>query len=73
MRSLVEIAGEGPIELEVVEWQSHKVAKRGVACAEVVQGEADANFPDSRKNLYNLFKVMGQYALGQFNVQILTT
>ena len=64
-----QILHEGAVDLDLVERERAQVAQRRVAGAEIVHGDAHAEFPQPMQGLQRLGVLLQQHALGDLHLQ----
>ena len=62
-------ADEGLVDLDGVERKALQIGQRGMAGAEIVQRQADAEFADAGQHLRRVFRVFHHQRFGQFELE----
>ncbi len=69
VRVLGDAAHEGLVDLELIQGQAFEVGQRGIAGAEIVHGEADANISEFPHGLDDQVHIPHHQALGQLQLE----
>jgi hypothetical protein len=69
LRVALDVAHEGAVDLQVIDREQLEVGERGVAGAEVVDGQRDAHAPSACENDDGFLRVFHDRAFGDFQFQ----